>query len=264
MSQEKSFETWLRRQIFLARVNPLEKLVLRSATPGSAGQEIEEFIVPHEGWNSDNISALRDDILSRAQVDADGMGNKIQRYVVMALEQGETKGPRFPFRVRSENDDDGEEAPNEKGIISQLMRHNEVMMRAMTIGNAAQMQHLTRQIEILSSQNASMMEKQINGFQALEEAKNEQHSREIEMMSVGAAEERKNAATDKVLQKVDLLLPAIIGKITNKPLLTEPQNNSLQTLINTMTPAQLSQLQNTFTPEQLVLFGRMVEETKQK
>lgn len=265
-SQEKQLEIWLRQQLFRNRKNPIEKLVLKSAAPGSQGQEIEEFSPPEGGWNSDNLPALKDDILSRAQTDADGMGTKLQRYVIIALEMDESRGPRFPFRVKGEggDDSDGEEAPNDKGIISQLMRHNEVMMRQMTAGYAAQLSYLARQNEMLSNQNQGLLVKQMEGFQALEDAKSQQHQREMELLSVGASEERRSLALGKVVSKIDVLLPAILGKITGSKLLTTGENKALDQFVGSMSEEQLQHLSGLLTQEQKILFMQMMKETSEK
>lgn len=265
-SQARSLETWLRQQIFRERKTPLEKFVLRSALPGNKGQEVEEFTTPDGGWNGDQIPALRDEILGRAQDDTNSSGVKLQRFILVALEMGENTGPRFPFRIRGEEEEegDGEEAPSEKGIISQLMRHNEVMMRTMTQGQKQLIDTLTRQNQILADQNQMLMQKQVEGFQAIEEARGNQHQREMELLAVGGAEERKTAATQSAIKKIDTLLPLVMTKLTGGKLLTSGQSKALEAFTNSLTPSQAEQIGGMLSPEQQILFLKMVEEQKKE
>lgn len=264
-NQEADLERFLRQQLFRNRDQPLEKFVLRNALAGARGQEVEEFEI--QGTiTTDQVPLMRDQILTSAQRDADGAGTKLQSYILVALELSSKVGPRFRFRVRGEGDDDegGEEPANEKGLLAQMMRHNEAMMRMMTMGNSAIIQNLSRQLDDSNRHTERLIAQRQEGFQALEEAKSQQHEREIQLLTVGNQEERKSMATNKLVSKIEMLFPILFNKLAGQKMLTTEEHSVLGSFVESLSPEQLQRIAQQLSPEQQVSLLNMYRDIKEK
>jgi len=257
----RDMERFLRQQLFRQRAAPLTCFALRSAGVGSRGQAVDTFEIP-EGFNGDHIGMLVDDILMRAQADADGMGTKLQRYTLIALEVGKKDGSRFPFRVRGEGDEDdgdGEEQPNEKGLTSQLMRHNEALMRMNTMAMGGILNALTKRLEAAERFNETLISQRHEYLQSLENAKSLEHDRDMEALQISGHETRKA----ELFKKLEMILPLVVNKITGHKLLPEAVGGDVfSTLANSLTPDQLQGIAVYLTPEQQMMFLTLLKSAK--
>ena len=234
--QDKGLEQFLRQQLFRERQTPLEKFVLRHAGQGSRGSEVDEF--PISGTvTGEQIPIWRDDIMTRAQSYADGLGSKVQRFILEAIVEGAKSGPRFAFRLRGEGDEDveeGEEPANEKGMTAQLMRHNEALMRMLVMTTGSSVQHLQRQLEKSSETIQELVASQNEQRKLVEAANQEQHERDMQMLLTSGQEERKAA----LFKQFESIIPGIVRKITGQPLLNDQEMSVIGPFINSLTEDQ--------------------------
>jgi hypothetical protein len=239
-NQEHELTKWFRNQVFRPREKPLEKFVLRNANAGYKSGEVEEFDLPSEQMDADQVAAFLEQITTAAQRDADAAGTKLQTYMLMALEMGAKTGPRHRFRVRGdgEEEDSGEEKPDKEGIISQLMRHNEALMRMATMGAQQTITTLTRQLESANTTISRLNELRQTAFDTVEEAKSKQHERELQLLMTGNDEERKNAAFQGVVKKLDILWPVIVNKMAGKKILSDSETSMLKEFVNGVSQEQ--------------------------
>jgi len=260
--QNKDIDKWIRQQLSRQRDVRLERFVLRSAQIGTKGSEVETFPVPDE-ISVDNVGLFVDEIMARAQTDADVIG-KLVRYNLIACEVGRKDGSRFSFRLRGEADDDdseGDEAPTEKGLIGQLMRHNEALMRmaVMTMGTTNTM--LARRVEQSEQANERLVDERSQYFRAMEESKSLQHERDVSMLLASGQEERKNEA----LKKLESLLPVVVNKIAGREVLPEGQTGDIfGTLANSLSPDQLQHIAPYLTQEQQLMLLTLIKAAREK
>lgn len=251
----KGLERFVRQQVFRNRSVGLEKFVLKSAALGGKGAPVDDFPIPPD-VNNDTIGMFIEEICQRAQSDADGLGSKLQRYILVALEPGEREGPRYPFRLRGEGggDDeveDGEELlPNDKGLALQAMRHNEALMRMFVMSQGALVNSLAKRLESTERMMDSMVSQKYKDIEVLEAAKSQQHERDMQLMLASGAEDRKGEA----FKKLDLLFPLVINKLAGKPVLpVGPEGDIFKTLADSLTPEQLQALAPLLSQEQQLL-----------
>lgn len=239
-NQEHELSRWLRNQIFRQRDKPLEKFVLRNANAGYKSGEVEEFELPSDPMEPDQVTIFMEQITQAAQRDADAAGTKLQTYMLMALEMGAKTGPRHRFRLRGdgEEEDSGEEKPDKEGIIAQLMRFNEALMRMATMGAQQTITTLARQLESANTTIAKLNEQRQVAFDTIEEAKSKQHERELQLLMAGNDEERKNATFAKVVQKLDVLWPVIVNKMAGKKILSDSETSMLKEFVNGISQEQ--------------------------
>lgn len=252
---------FLRRQLVATRKEPIGTIQLRHAGMNMKGQIVEAF--DHESVTVDGIESLAEDILSRAQTDADGSGGGVHRYevVVTGVEEKRTLA-RFAFRVRSEDQDfdgeSGEESASLKGIVTQLMRHNEAISRTMIQGVGALVQQLSIRVEKDSLTIDKLLDKRNQDFETIEDARSRENDRELEQLRFAQGREREQWA----IGKVEALFPLIIAKISGKPLTTTQERTVLKTFIDSLTQEQFMALAKQLTQEQQISLFAIVKEIK--
>lgn len=258
--RKKGLDQFLRLQLFRERSSPLEKFVLKHAASGSRGVEVDEFPVTTT-ITIDQVPILVDDIMVRAQSYADGLGTKTQRFSVEALSEGARSGPRFAISVRGEGEEDGEdgeEAPTEKGLTTQLMRHNEALMRMLVMTTGTSVQHLQRQLESAGNTIKELVQESNSARKAVEVANTDQHERDMQMMLTSGAEDRKNA----MFKKFESLLPILFKKLSGDKMLTDNEQSMVSSLVSTLSEDQLRSIAGTLSPEQQMIFFTLYKEAK--
>lgn len=263
MSSQPEFQRWLRNQIFKARQTPLSRLTLRNAANGHRSGEIEEFDVPAEQLEPDQVTELADSIMAAAQRDADAAGTKLQSYIVTAYEIGASSGPRHRFRIRGEGEeeDSGEEKPDRDGLISQMMRHNEALMRMATMGAQATITNLTRQLDAAHGSIAKLTEQKAQAQEVLESAKSRQAERELMIIESEAEQSRKNALVTTVVNKMESLVPVLLSKLggTGK-MLADRESKVLKGFVNQLTQEQIMAMASHLSTEQQIALMTMIKE----
>lgn len=254
----KELERWLRQQLFRKRDQPLSHFLLRSGS--SRGGEIDIVDIPSE-VDGDNVGILLDDILAKLQSDADSMGSKVQRYIVVACELGSKTGPRHALRIRGEGEEDDESdadnAPTEKNLTGQLMRHNEALMRMLVMTTGTQVNAMSRRLDSQEKVVERMFEERVRDKEAVEASKSLQHDRDMQMLITSGQEDRKN----EMLKKVEALVPVVINKLTGKEMLPDnPESNVVRTLLKTFTPEQLQAMAPLLSHEQQVMLMLLIKE----
>ncbi|MFH1010994.1 MAG: hypothetical protein V1784_07150 [bacterium] len=208
------------------------------------------------------VSAIND-IEANSEADAGGIGG-IQSYVVLAFFEDEPDKPlaRFTFRVAGDNEEDeGEissEPPNRIGITSQLMRHNEAIMRTGTIATGQVVAVMQRTIASLSEANERLTTQRLESFQLIEELQSQKHERDL----MASREAMKQQMIRETFEKATLLLPVVVNKLTGKTLLPERKSGQeimIKEFMNSLTPEQANGLQNILKPEQLAVVLTMMD-----
>lgn len=261
MDHDKKLAQWMTSE--LCKAKPANRFVLRTAAPGTRGTEIEEFEIESR-MDLEEIPAFAGNVIARAQEDADGNGPNVQRYVVLAFRKGETKpGSRYSFRLRGESDVDldeesGDEPATIKGLLAQLMRHNEATTRTLVQATGTLMSTMARRLESADRLNESLIKDRTEHFRILEEAKSEQHTRDMEMMLTDGTMRRK----DQAFQKLMALVPLVINKIAGSKVLpdkSDPLMMLLEPLIGSMSQEQFQAIQSTLSPEQTIMFVELLQ-----
>lgn len=260
-TSEKNVYDFLRKELC---GKGIAKLILRHAGKGSKGDPVETFEII-ESIPFDQIVVMKDLVMSTAQTDADGMGPSVQRYALTSYvkdkDDNETQSARVVFRLRGEteefDDESGEEAPTPKGLLSQLMRHNEANNRTL-VGAIGQV--FGRMSQRMDSQDRlveKLLEDRQSMFETLEGARSHQHERQLELQSAEGDERRK----DKAFDKIAMLIPAILNKISGGaiPSKTDPVMMMMNELVSSMSVEQFGHIRASLQPEQAILFMQVLQ-----
>ena len=257
---DKKFAAFIKGELVKNRAEdkPLKRFVLRTYAAGTKGQEIESFDLD-EGIMVDDADQFAEQISTRAQIDADGNGPTMQRYCVLAYVKGNAApSARFVFRLKGETDIDlddesGEEAPTTKGLLAQLMRHNEAIMRLALQGSTAHTNIMTRQMEATNRTNEHLLDERTKMFAALEEAKSTEHVRTMDLMLTTGEQERKDKALEKMMSLVPLVVNRLVG-VKVMPGKDDPLMMLLEPLISSLKPEQFSAIAQQLDPQQQLTF----------
>lgn len=265
MDIEKKLTTWLTSELSKSRPEgkPLRRFVLRTAAPGSKGTDIETW--EHEvRLEVEEIPLMSCTMLQRAQDDATGNGPNIQRYTLFAFQKGSTQpSARFIFRLRGESDLDlddetGDDAPTNKGLLTQLMRHNEALARAQQQSVGTMMSMMARMLESSNSTNEKLLKERSDMFDSLESAKSQEHERAASLMLTDGEMQRKDKAFDKLMG----LLPLVVNRIVGSKVMPggdDPTMMMLDPLISTMTAEQFQAISANLTGEQQLIFFELLQ-----
>lgn len=152
--------------------------------------------------------------LEQAQNDAnssDGQG-PFSYFLVALDDEGnitERSGFLKFFNTEVDESSQGDEPPTAKGLLGQLMRHNEAMMRSLVLQSGKTIDSLSNMLVSYQSREADMQAKQVELFTQLEEAYSEKHKRAIELLR----EETRVKQIDKISEQVMGFLPAIKARL---------------------------------------------------
>jgi hypothetical protein len=265
MSIETDLNKWLCRELVKDRRDkPIAKISLRHAAPGTKGNDIETIDLQERTLSTDELPMIAEEIVSRAQMDADGIGG-VQRYIVALYQVKDPRAcVRFPFRIRANGDEfeeAGDEPSNSKGLLSQLMRHNEAMAKTMVHAVAGLTTVMARRLESSDNTITRLTEQHTENMKLLEEAKSDQHTRDMELLTTEASETRKN----QMFEKLALMVPVLINKLSGQKVFNteDPTAMMLKSFTESITQEQFTKIQSSLKPEQLIILMQIMNNAKQ-
>jgi len=267
----KNLEGWLRRQLYgsMEENGRCVKFQIAHLAPSSKkGSDVGVVKIPPDGIPPEDLDALITQIETICYEDAGGLEGT-QRYVLFPYFKDAQKTiGRFVLRIEGDANDDDElasEPATKTGLLAQLMRHQEAIMRTSMLGiqNVVQMQQ--RVISRLSEQNEAMLGKHVENINSLEDLRNEKHERDLKSEE---ARFRQKSMQD-IVDKVMLLLPNVVNKLGGKGQKLLPEKSTtteagIYSLLSSITPDQLATLSGVLKPEQLATLQNVYESTREK
>jgi len=251
---------WLRAEVFKThRQGKIKTITLHHVIGEKLGHEILSLEIPptfDESWLSEVILEIE----QTTQGDADELGG-MQRYCLLVYRNSERSSGRFPFRVAG-HEESAEEMLSEpataQGLLSQLMRHNEINSKTalQAVAQVLTMQHRT--IEEQGSQLRHHVSQQIEMVRLIEELHSAKHERELSMRKAESQERFANDAMDKAM----LLLPSIVNKLAGQKLLPErstPEVETLRAFLSSLKQEQWNHIMSGLSKEQQIALGSFLD-----
>lgn len=255
----KKLENFVRRQLLTTPdENPVMRLTLRHAMGGNKAATVVDMEVNP----SHSYIEVASRIEESANDDAEGLGG-IQSYVLSsyftAIPDKIRERLSFRLAVQSEDDDsiDQTEAPTERGLTQQLMRHNEANARVMTMSMAEIARQQNRMIERLANQNDTLMDKHFAVLELHEKMMLAESTREIEKMRVSSEIVR----TDQLTEKFLALAPAVVNRLTGHKMLPEkatPSEMMVMSFVKSLKPDQMEGILSQLDPQQQLLVLELI------
>lgn len=217
-------------------------------------------------WKKDkDPDEIAESLINSAQDDVDGIGG-VQSYIVQAMAE-KTFIARCTFRLRGEIEDaDDDEFESEgaslKGIVGQLMRHNEAFSRTViTIVGV----HQTQAEGFMKSMADRLNNYESRHFEMLnmlEDMHSQKHERELERMKT----EAKLLAVNEAWGTIAPLLPTGLSMAAKKLGLgidvkgaLPPSLLALKQVIRGMTPTKLDKIREVLSAEEQIALLEFVK-----
>jgi hypothetical protein len=162
---------------------PPERIVIRHLSVNDRQSDVGALPLPAETNTEASVIELAGRLGDLITTDADGLGG-IQRYVLVALRGTEVLG-RLPIRTTGGSDDaSGDPIDSEpataRGLVAQLMRHNEANSRIVSLSMGQIVATLLRQNERLRLVAEEAEDKRYAVANLTEQLLSQQHERDLE------------------------------------------------------------------------------------
>jgi hypothetical protein len=211
------------------------------------------------------------DVADAAQRDANDLGG-IQVYALYAYYAGNKNYvPRKIFRVSAEDEVEREregltEPPTEKGLTSQLMRHNEITSKNSLVAMGYIMQTFQKEIQQQREQNRIFLQQQVDMTILVQEVLNEASKRRLEEKKA----EVEVSVIEGLFEHLKVGLPILLNRLAGKEVFPAKMDRELYmmaSLFENLAPEQQAQLVNMLRPEQMAILAEllgMYEQRKDK
>ena len=221
-----------------------------------------------EAFEEDQIELLAAEIIDCAQQEAGVLGGS-QRFSLCAYyaQYPEHVGESKAFARQGGGAEDGaevdSEGPSEKGLLSQLMRHNEANARSVVQSSQQLLKAQAQMVDSLSARLAHMDDTHLKYVQTTESLLSERHIRDLATKE----HELRAKAWSEGFDKLNLLAPVIVNKLAGQKILPEPTsvvNEMVGGFVESLSSEQLASLGGTLKPEQMIVVLNLVEERRRQ
>lgn len=238
------------------------QFVLRHVTPNAQKGGSEIITIERPGKTTDDIIIdIAQEIEATAENDATGLGSG-QSYVIQAY-YGSNNRPtgRCTIRVEglSDSDEYSSEPANLAGALTQQMRHNEALTRAL-IMSQHQITNVQRQmIESLHARNQHFEAAHFDLVKQREELMDRRLERDLAIQDSEIRNENKR----ELMSSLKTWVPIALNRVNGRKALpaADPTRLMIERLKETLTPEQFKTFQKVLTPDQLGLLIELVAST---
>lgn len=160
----------------------------------------------------ESMEEFIDELFEKCMNDAEDIGRgKIKYSVTVAGVKGRATFSIVIPEREGEDEDDLDEVPNKRGLISQQMRHNESLMK-ITVGFAKDnQQRLATENKELRAEIAMLKRTHVEGLKQYEELISMRHLRDIEVKKLENGERRKDQVGHILMQLAPVVASKFLG-----------------------------------------------------
>lgn len=244
----------------------------------NVGHGAEDAIYTTEWDITEPVDDIIEEIMNEAENDAMSVGRGQVRFKVIVEGRKKMGRAAFTLRIPNNNDidtddiEDIEELATRKGLMTQLMRHQEKTMKVGLGATDKVLTHLNRLLEAAHARIRELEGGFLNNAKTYEELLSGKHARDLELRKLDNDERRKEQVVGVLLQGMPILInKMLMGKSPattapppgavpepGKPFdeAVSPLEQMIESFLQTFTATQLQDImaKNVFTPEQLMLF----------
>lgn len=237
-------------------------------------------------WDiTEPVDNVLDELMEHAEEDALNIGRGAVRFKVIVEDMKKAGRAAFTLRIPNNGElnlddmEDIDELATQKGLLTQLMRHQEKTMKVGLGGSDKTMSHMSKMLDAAYKRINELEAQYMNNAKTYEELLSGKHMRDLELRKLDNDERRKEQVAGILMQGVPLLLnkflmskPPELGQGTasgvangnavgvsgGKPV--EETSTTLELMVegffHTFTPNQLQDImqKNVFTPQQMMMF----------
>lgn len=243
-------------------------------------------------WDiAEPLEDIIDELMEHAVEDAMSVGRGKVRFKVVVAGMKKAGRAAFTLMVPDNGDldsddiEDIEEAATRKGLMTQLMRHQEKVMKVGLGGSAKAQETLSKQLDAANKRIADLEARYMENVKTYEELLSGKHMRDLELRKLDNTERRNEQVAGILMQSIPLLLnkfmtgkqipqvPAGLpagapGGPPQKPF-SEPVTvieNMLEGFLQSFTPEQLQRIMSSgiFTPPQMMTFVEIAKAVQER
>jgi hypothetical protein len=225
--------------------------------------------IPLQAWTIDqahrsqaHAQSMAADVYRAAQDHAEAFDG-VQRYELLAY-YGDEQAPqrRTAFRVtNAERSSMSAAEPTEeattRGLLAQMMRHNEATARLSLQTTEVNFRTLHAQNTELRAENESLRTRLHESMTAVEKALSEQHSRDLETKRFAL----KAHQTAQLVEKVNLLMPVLVNRFAGSRVMPLGAGaDRMRALVSSIKTEQLQAMASSLSPEQAIAFFDLIKD----
>jgi len=212
------------------------------------------------------------EIADAALRDANDVRAGVQTYAIYAYYTNDANYvPRKIFRAAADEDSDPEaggmsEPPTEKGLVSQLMRHNEITSKNSLVAMGYIIQTFQKEVEQQRAMNRNLLDQQIQTAMLIQDVTNDAHDRRLKEKRA----EMEMSMLEGGFEHLKVILPIIANKIAGKEIVPGAMPKEmylLASLLENLSPQQQTILRDMLSPQQIAVLAELLgtyEEKKAK
>lgn len=227
---------------------------------GMQEEEVKSIPIGSKEWDPKELATVLDQI---AATIATGIPGRQQFIIYAHFQSGRRE--QFPFGKAGEIEVGGigTEPPTGQGIVVQLMRHNEAIMRISCVNTEQIFTKLLNSMEVMGSMTEKLLSENADVLDVLKqmvlERTVQEHSHKKELLEY----ERGTLYRQKLLAYA----PAMLNQLAGRELIPQSTAESavFEYLSETLTSEQIEKLSTILTPEQLApVIGILADKEKAK
>lgn len=257
----------------LART-PIQRIELRhlNAAGGEAvamsmdGESLQNEIKTSGGLEQ-AASLLAEQILAHAEEEAKTLRG-VNRFGVAVYNEGDREYKnRILFTLRGSAIEDSDsieetEPANSNGMVSQMMRHNEILLKSTVQGHEKQVRYYEGMLHMLTNLLTNATEKQIRVLEVTEQLIDRKAERDLEVEHKRKSEQFKTRALEQFMMLSGPLLKKLLP--ADGAVQATADDHLLITLVASLTEQQVGGIMETLQPEQRAAFFELYSSLKQR
>lgn len=246
-----------------------KKIVLRHMNLENKPQgDVQAFVIPQDEGLIGELDMLVNRIVDAAQRSANDYASGVQKYALYAYYTDDTSYVPFKvFRVAAEDESargdlEPSEPPTEKGLVSQLMRHNEATMKNATMKDSFLFSIMQRELSRLSDKDERSESQRMDMMMLVQDTLNEAHGRRLSERK----EETDIALREGIFEQLKVLMPIVANRIAGKPIFPEEDKSFLlmATFLENLRPEQQAFLRDSLDGPQMAVLAEIFEAYEKK
>lgn len=201
------------------------------------------------------------EIANNVQDDANSLKAGIQTYCLIAHFEKSDDKPRKIFRVAADEDFDPDggssEPPTEKGIVAQLMRHNETNNKNSLVAMGYIIQTFQKEIDQQRGMNQNFLKQQIDMTMLVQDVLNEASKRRIEEKK----SEMQMAVWEGLFEHLKVIGPIIANKFLGEgtvPMKMDRELYLMASFLETLGP-DVQEFMKNLPPQSLAALAELLE-----
>lgn len=239
------------------RKHATEASLHRLMPGGGRPEDLQTFAWQGEGAETFDDRELAEEVWSIANGEVLAVGGRTNRFELRAFKlRGEEplKVAEMVFRIVNKEADPITNDDSEAGLVRQLMRQNENLVKTIVGSNVALLHQYQTQLEYLGAQNAELHTRNVGLL-----ADNNEQAQTRLLIAAEAESVKTRAEFNAEAGKQLIRFGSVLGSqfLRSKGLLTEGVPAPIRDLIMSLEPEQLEGLMGILSPEQAAALGEL-------